>query len=222
MNLNSITAHINNNAAEIIDNLAYESIEVHKYIMQRFRTTNVVEDLPFQFLYRSFYRLDNAGLTAEFKAAYFKILEEERSGIAPDIKALLVKLRCFLNKRNQENVQFSFATKLANTINTSYPIYDSEVASVFGYSRPPEKVFHLKVAKYLIQFEHIREAYETILHEELLAPAIELFDAKFNDHKLSEMKRLDFIFWSTGKLMKKEKVTLKKLKKTEPLATAIA
>lgn len=214
MNLASITAHINNTAAEIIDNLAYESIEVHKYLMQRFSTTNVVEDLPFQFLYRSFYRLDNAGLTSDFKAAYFKILEEERSGITPDIKAILIKLKDFRNKKNQENVQFSFATKLANTINSSYPIYDSEVASVFGYSRPPEKKFNEKVDKYLIQFEQIREAYQAILMNELLKPAIRLFDAKFKDHSLSEMKRLDFIFWSAGKLLKKEKAKRKNMVET--------
>jgi hypothetical protein len=205
MNLTNITAHININSAAIIGNLEHESIEVHKYLIQKFSQTNVVADLPFQFLYRSFYRLDNAGLTSEFKTAYFKILEEERSGITPDIKAILVKLKDFRNKKNQENVQFSFATKLANTINNSYPIYDSEVARVFGYYRPLEKDFNKKVDKYLLQFEQIREAYQEILNENLLEPAVKLFDAKFENHGLSEMKRLDFIFWSAGKLLKKEK-----------------
>jgi hypothetical protein len=32
----------------------------------------------FQFTFRSFYRLDNAGLTPEFKSKYFALLEESR------------------------------------------------------------------------------------------------------------------------------------------------
>jgi hypothetical protein len=213
MKLENITDHINRNAAAIIDNLEHESVEVHKYLMQRFISTNAVEDLPFQFLYRSFYRLDNAGLTSEYKTAYFKILEEERRNKAPDIKAILHKFKGFKNKKGQENVQFSFATKLLNTINSAYPIYDSEVASVFGYRRPVEQEFNKKVDLYLLQFQHIRETYEKILSESLLTPAIQLFDIKFKDHNLSEMKRLDFIFWSAGKLLKKEKTAEQKKKK---------
>lgn len=219
MNLTNIAAHINRNATAIVGNLEQESIEVHKYLIQKFRQTNVVHDLPFQFLYRSFYRLDNAGLTSEFKTAYFKVLEKERSGIAPDIKGILVQLKGFKNKKNQENVQFSFATKLANTINNNYPIYDSEVARVFGYSRPLEKDFNKKVDKYLLQFEQIREAYQMIFSENLLEPAVKFFDTKFENHGLSEMKRLDFIFWSAGKLLKKEKAGTKK-KTSEKLEVA--
>ncbi|SFG29716.1 hypothetical protein [Pontibacter chinhatensis] len=209
MTLENITNHINANAAAITENLAHESIEVHKYLMQKFSRTNAAEDLLFQFLYRSFYRLDNAGLTAEFKTAYFNIFEEERANQHPNIKAILQKLRNFKNKKGQENVQFSFATKLANTINNSYPIYDSEVARVFGYSRPLDKDFDKKVDKYLLQFQHIREAYDKILAENLLKPTIELFNNRFQGHSLPEMKRLDFIFWSAGKLLKKEVATRK-------------
>lgn len=208
MTLENITDHINANAAAITENLAHESVEVHKYLMQKFSRTNAVEDLPFQFLYRSFYRLDNAGLTAEFKTAYFNILEEERAKQQLDIKTILQKLRGFKNRKGQENVQFSFATKLANTINNRYPIYDSEVARVFGYSRPLDKDFNKKIDKYLLQFHHIRETYEKMLAENLLKPTIELFDARFQGHSLPEMKRLDFIFWSAGKLLKKEKQEL--------------
>lgn len=215
MNLTNITDHINGNAAAIIDNLEHESVAVHKYLIQKFSQTNAAEDLPFQFLYRSFYRLDNAGLTSEFKSAYFQILEEQRINQAPDLETILDKLKGFKNKKDQYNVQFSFATKLANTINYQYPIYDSEVARVFGYSRPLEKEHKKKVDKYLQQFTQIKQAYEQILAENLLEPAIELFDAKFQDHNLADTKRLDFIFWSAGKLLKKEKAANKK-KTVEP------
>lgn len=214
MSIIDITTYINSNAATIIDNLEHESVAVHQYLMQKFRSTDASQDLPFQFLYRSFYRLDNAGLTSDFKTAYFKVLEEERSNQELDLKAILERLKGFPNKKGQENMQFSFATKLANTINNRSPIYDSEVACVFGYNRPTEKEFKKKADKYLVQFEHIRQAYEHIMADSLLAPAIQHFDAKFRDYELHEMKRLDFIFWSTGKLLKKEKVAAKNKNKT--------
>ena len=41
-----------------------------------------------------------------------------------------------------------------------------------------------------------------IIDRNLLPETIRLFDQAFKDNKLSEMKKLDFIFWSAGKLKK--------------------
>lgn len=224
MALNTITDYINGNAAAIIDNLEHESIKVYSYLTEKFNNTDATKDLPFQFMYRSFYRLDNAGLTPAFKTAYFEILQTERATSQPDLKAILERLRHYHNRKGQENVQFSFLTKLANTINNNYPIYDSEVARVFGYSRPTDRDFNIKVGKYLKQFDHIKHSYEQIVSAGLLSQTIVLFDIKFNDHDLSPMKRLDFIFWSAGKLQKKADLAAKKASKakvTAPLPTRI-
>ena len=64
----------------IFNSLHIESIEVYRFLIKRFRETDdITKDEVYQFLYRSFYRIDNAGLTKEFKNEYFKILQEYRT-----------------------------------------------------------------------------------------------------------------------------------------------
>jgi len=80
------------------------------------------------------------------------------------------------------------------------PIYDSEVAKIFSLSRPYQSEFEIKLKKYLDQHETIQKGYEQIIEQNLLPKTIGLFDQVFKDNKLSEIKKLDFIFWSAGKI----------------------
>ena len=66
---------INNHTQAIIDNISYESIEVYNFLRKEYEKKNITDNYLFQFVYRSFYRLDNAGLPAEFKTEYFNLLE---------------------------------------------------------------------------------------------------------------------------------------------------
>jgi hypothetical protein len=206
MSFHTIANYTNNYSEAIVNNLEPESIAVYKYLKSEFHRTKVAENLIFQFLYRSFYRLNNAGLSPHFKTEYFKILEEENGRDAHDIATILRKLYGFKNRKDQSSLQFSFATKLLNTVDNDLPIYDSEVARVFGYVRPYQTNIEAKLAAYLNQLQHITGAYKTILKEGLIEPALACFDLKFKEHGLPDMKRMDFLFWSAGKLMKRSPV----------------
>ena len=88
-------------------------------------------------------------------------------------------------------------------INNGMPIYDSEVAKMFGFSRPYNKQFEKKLDKYLDQFETISNGYNEIQEKGLLSETLELFNKKFKNNNLFELKKIDFIFWSAGKIKKK-------------------
>jgi hypothetical protein len=203
-----ITEWIENNSTEIIENIEQESVDVYNFLKTEFKKSNVNENYLFQFVFRSFYRIDNAGLTPEFKKEYFKILEENRNEKQFDFEKVLRRLYSFPNRKGQNTLQFSFATKMFNTIDDIMPIYDSEVAKMFSMSRPYQSKFEIKLDKYLDQLDKIQFGYEQIIEQNLLPKTIGLFDQVFKDNKLSEMKKLDFIFWSAGKiksLMAKER-----------------
>ena len=68
-----ITNWIEENSTDIIDNIDIESIEVYQFLQEQYNTTNVEENHLFQFVFRSYYRLDGAGLSAEFKHAFFEL-----------------------------------------------------------------------------------------------------------------------------------------------------
>lgn len=198
--IREITDWIEKNSTEIIENIDQESVDVYNFLRTEFEKSNVNENYLFQFVFRSFYRIDNAGLTLEFKKEYFKILEQNRSEKQFDFEKVLRRLFSFPNRKGQNTLQFSFATKLFNTIDDKMPIYDSEVAKMFSLSRPYRTEFEIKLDKYLDQLNIIQKGYEQITDQDLLPKTIDLFDRKFEKNKLSEIKKLDFIFWSAGKI----------------------
>lgn len=206
MTTTEIAQKIEDNAKNIIDNLSNESVEVYKFLKDEFQKENVKENYLFQFVFRSFYRLDNAGLTDEFKTTYFELLEYYRNQSIIDIKEVLEKFYVKKNHKGQSTLQFSFVTKLLNTINDSIPIYDSQVSKLFSMSRPTCKDFAKSIDTYLDYLETIQVAYNKIINDNLLPESISLFNTKFKDNNLSDIKKIDFIFWSAGKLeIKKEK-----------------
>ncbi len=198
--IQEITNWIEDNSTEIIENIDQESVDVYNFLKSEFKKSNVTENYLFQFVFRNFYRIDNAGLTPEFKKEYFKILEQNRNEKQFDFKKVLRRLYSFPNRKGQNTLQFSFATKMFHTINDMMPIYDNEVAKMFSMSRPYQSEFEIKLDKYLDQLDKIQNAYEQIIDQALLPKTIGLFDQVFKDNKLSEMKKLDFIFWSAGKI----------------------
>lgn len=195
-----ISNWIENYSTEIIGNIEQESIDTYRFLKKEFENTNIKENYLFQFVFRSFYRLDNAGLTTNFKKEYFIILEEYRNEEIFDFRKILKRLSLLPNRKGQSTFQFSFTTKMANTIDNSTPIYDSEVAKMFSLTKPYQADFEVKLGKYLKQLDEITNGYERILEQNLLPKTIKLFDLQFKNNQLPEIKKLDFIFWSAGKI----------------------
>ena len=69
------------------------------------------------------------------------------------------------------------------------------------YSKP---TFDKKMELSTSNLDIIQKHYELILENNLLPLAQAKFDKKFQNYSLSEIKKLDFIFWSSGKIKKKE------------------
>jgi hypothetical protein len=194
---------INSNAQAIVDNISNESIVVYNFLMAQFAKTDVSTNILFQFVYRSFYRLDNAGLTTQFKAEYFNILQEYRQIDNLDISSILRRLYDIENYQKKSTFQFSFVTKMQNTICNDRPIYDSEVARVFSFGQPKQGIsFDDKLTFFLNQLQVIQQTYTTLIDNNSIQKVITSFDTKFQGNNLGQIKKLDFIFWSAGKIMR--------------------
>ena len=202
----------------ILDNLSPESITVYQFIQHRAQDKNndLTEDLLFQFVYRNYYRLDNAGLTDDFKVRYFKLMQDRREDFKLDFEEILLDLQKIKTRKGNESIQFSFTTKMFSTLNPVYPVYDREVAKMFDYHSTPQGDATAKIKAYLLRYEVILKGYEQIVRENLLKDLLSAFDKKYPGHQLSDTKRLDFIFWSAGKI----KTQL--LKKAENQQTSMA
>jgi hypothetical protein len=99
------------------------------------------------------------------------------------------------------------------------PIWDSEVRTVFGFPNLPymnkksKATLDEKLKVAIDQLSHLKSIFKEIEESNELNQIIKEFDMKFNTQKMSFNKKLDFILWSTGKIIKPKKI--KKIKINE-------
>jgi hypothetical protein len=192
------------NAEAIIDGVGSEAIDVYLFLFDEFARGSIGEHRLFQFVFRSYYQLDSAGLTDDFKATYFECMEEARGSAEVDLAGIVGKLRAIPNRKGQESLQFSFVTKLANTVNPSYPIYDYKVAQCFGFTAPYNyKTWEVRLEEYLDFYGRLRAFYETALATGSMKCFIDRFMSVYAPKacRIPPVKILDFIFWAAGKGM---------------------
>jgi hypothetical protein len=189
----------------IYDRISEEDIDVYVFLMERFQSSkrHISNDHLFQFIYRSYYRLDNAGLTNEFKTEYFKIMEGLSDCIEIDLRAICNRLKQFKNIRKQVSLQFSFCTKLIATINPEYPIYDSFVAEVFNFSLPSKtRLYEEKLDEYMKFYIYLSEVTRFLLRNESIIELCKLLTKKLSKwEEISDNKKIDFIIWTVGKII---------------------
>jgi hypothetical protein len=191
---NKINYYKNN----VIDKLTERDIQFYQFIKDEFAATNVSTNEVFQFIYSSFYTLDNIKLTAEFKKEYFNIMESVRFSNNLDLEYILLKLH-EIPIRGVCKYHFSFTSKLIHTIDSSFPIWDSEILRMFQMKRPSGKSSNQILSEFKKQIDLIKSVYIDILKNNLLSETIELFDFKFKNNNIPMLKKIDFIFWAAGK-----------------------
>jgi hypothetical protein len=192
---------------EAVVTLGPEPVPVYLFLAKRFKATaDITTDYLFQFLFRSYYRLDNAGLGEDFKVGYFQLLQRHRAGPPADVRQLCNELAAYETKKGGRSLQFSFATKLVATLDARQPLYDSFVAALFGFRRPD----HLKdptrrLDKLLAFYDVLADACRWLIQQPQFTGVQAVF-AKANPRwaEVPLMKQADLILWATGKAAKKQ------------------
>ena len=200
MKTTEITKIIEQNATELINNIDVESIELYTTIKNEFENSDVSVNTKFQHAYRIFHGMDHVGFNEDFTSKYFKLLEKYRNHIVLDSEKVFIDLDRIKNFEDNDALLFSFATKLMCTIDDSIPIYDKEVCDAFSFTEPIDVDFAMVIDILMDQFEILQAHFNEIIESNLLPVSIRLFDEKFKGNKLSLIKKLDFIFWSFGRL----------------------
>jgi hypothetical protein len=191
------------NYKESFNKLNIESFDVYSFLNNEFKNTkDITRNYLFQFIFRSFYRLDNAGLTPEFKTRYFELLQEYRDKPI-DLNAICIDLSDYKTRKGLNSIQFSFATKLANTIDDSYPIYDSEVIRLFNFKQPYRFEKDEKIKIYLEQYDYILSTSKKLITNAQVQLIFKEMNINFGESciKMSETKKLDTLMWGIGKVL---------------------
>jgi len=202
MKISEVIKNIVDNRDKILLNLDKESIDVYIFLKKEYEKGNINNNKVFQFVFRSFYRLDNAGLSDEQKIHFFELMSNKDISL----NKILLDLYNFPTKRNKNSLQLSFATKLLHTIDNQRPIFDAEVTAVMGYKLPQGSEIDIRIVKSEKLYMDLFQLYNELLSQKEIENVVRLFREKFNvqENDVSNEKALDFIIWSLGKIMKKK------------------
>lgn len=166
-----------------------QGLNKYKYIMSKVNTVDVSKDMEFQRMYRDFYAMSKRYYSDEFATDYFEIMEKFKEESEVSFSKAFEKVRAI-----QDTFEVSFATKIVHTFNDSMPIWDRVVAvEHFGFRVPSYKV--KRVEKMEAKYEEYIKTFYEYLESEEGQMLIGMFDEKFPNSGISDVKKLDFIFW---------------------------
>lgn len=195
-----IIKNITHNQDKILSRIDQESISVYLYLKKEYEKGDIQENKVFHFVFRSFYRLDNAGLGDDLKNHYFKLLSNKNTNLGK----ILLELYNFKTLKGSNTIQFSFATKLLHTIDNHLPIFDAEASRVLKI-RVSGNSKEEKIKSCFITYEKMKDIYSKLLNDKEILKLIYKFKNKFKlkDKEMTDEKVLDFIIWTFGKILVK-------------------
>jgi len=196
---------INNNIHLLLDGINRED-HVDPYISIREKFDNQESNTPeFKSTYRKFYQLNAARLSEGFCESYFGLLEENRNNEEIQVESIVNQLyQLESNSKGTHAVHFSFASKLAHTVNNTLPVYDSMVAAFYFF--PDIKTNwnkDRKVQEYIASYQFLMSEYDRVIESNLLGHAIVQFRARFEvGVEYSDVKLIDTLIWRFTSLLK--------------------
>jgi hypothetical protein len=198
---------INNNVDQILDSVD-EDLDIHTYLtlLGIFRNVNVALDTEFQSKYCRYWRLFGAGLSQNFRSAYFGLLESLRGRPIPSIgEVTRILYEVPSNRKGRKTLQFSFASKLIHTLDPHRPIYDSMVASFYRFTIPVStKSFELRLQSFLDFYNFLITEYKRVLSDGSIQHPVTYFRRRFSlPGEYTEEKIIDTLSWRAIDLRKK-------------------
>lgn len=205
--IRNIIDFIDTNLNSIIEQISQEEIDIYNSIQEQFllKDGNIENDSIFRYLFKKFYLSSSARFfTEKSYNLYFSILSglkiTKLDNINDIIKYLLEKLKPMRNK-----LEYSYTSKILHTINPKFPIYDSYIRKVLNLKEIEGGSNDQRINNFLNQYNKIIQIYREIIKNNLLETAIKKLGKKRDISRLSPVKAIDFLLWSAGKLINKQK-----------------
>ncbi|HRY62193.1 MAG TPA: hypothetical protein P5056_00210 [Candidatus Paceibacterota bacterium] len=197
----TIIEKIYNNQEKIFSNIDKESVDTYQWLNTAYNSGGIDHNRVFQFVFRSYYRLDGAGLSQNQKRTFFDLMTNK----IRDLEKILDALYQLPTLRGNNTIQFSFATKLIHTIDNNEPIFDAEVSNVIQ-RRVAGNNKEQKIQSCVELYNFLKSLYLKLLSDDKIKELISIFRKEFgvNKYQVSDIKILDFIVWTLGKLEKME------------------
>lgn len=182
---------------QILAKLDKETLLKYCWIQTHVQKCNVAMNEEFQKKFSGYYRM--RFVTKEYRKRFFEYFEQIKSVGTSFEEASRVLYK--VSNRHE----FSFITKMLHTINPTLPIYDSQVHASLELRRDR---FLPDLGKQIAQDEkvlrtislHYKRLMEMLAVQELGSK----IDKRVFPYVISEEKKVDFILWALGSVLKND------------------
>ena len=197
---------MNDHRDEVIAELNRIS-DVPRYLelRRKMREVNVAIDTDFQQLYRDYWRMSLSRLGTPFYTRYFAHMEELKTRDTSPDEAAIRDIAMLSDTPERSSLQFSFATKLLNTLDSREPVYDTHVTAFYFFVPPAsDRHFETRLDALLEFYAFLRGEYARVIEEDLLGPAIRRFREQLGiDAALRDERIVDLLIWGFVSLMRR-------------------
>ncbi|MFX0189082.1 MAG: hypothetical protein ACFE8A_15260 [Candidatus Hodarchaeota archaeon] len=212
MPIERIILFINNNFDMILEEFSQKEIEEYRTLRQQFERLNgaVVNNRDFQKEYTRFYGIkfyQEEDLEENCLDIYFNIISNEKLQVCVSqfrnlhgFKKIFLYIYSQIEKIVNKN-EFSYTTKLINTINPIFPIYDEYIKIALGLDEISSQRNKKEIS--WRQFNQIMEIYNQLLVNKDFINLLNLFESNRDFSGFSDFKKADFIIRCMGKVIQK-------------------
>jgi hypothetical protein len=187
---------INENIGQILVSIDPIHVTEYDWLVQNIHN---VAEAGYQRRYKSYWRLNGAGLSQDYCQAYFQHLQAGLNNNAPQLNILVNQLYQIPVRPNRHALQFSFCTKLCHMINRHSPIYDSKIRDFYNFETPSYSLSVQHRIALLIEFhQYLVHEYNRVLQNGLLTESIQAFRQRFNPQYFTDIKVIDSLIWASS------------------------
>ena len=186
---------IHKNRDAILSQLDMNTLSVYHWLQDNLHTRNVAIDQEYRKRYGHYYGM--RFVSNEYREKYFQMMEGLKN--IPGVSFREISQQLYLVDQKHE---FSFISKLLHTIDPSCPIYDSRVARVLGITRYPKNDFQKVLKRDEGILDKLRNVYHQLETDSRLTELLIQIDQRTPDKPISIEKKLDFILWALGGIIK--------------------
>lgn len=171
------------------DKLLY-GMNKYKQIMEALHQTNVSTDADFRRTFNRFFVMRSR--TSLYYDKFYSFLQE-RKDVGASFEEALEEL-----KNSNGKLEISFASKLVHVIDPTQPIWDRNVSVLhFGMKAPGYgKPIGVRQAEAIKVYHDYSDMFYEYLKSNDGQELIRLFDDKYPNSGLTDVKKLDFILWA--------------------------
>jgi len=166
-------------------------VEKYQSLIERIQKTDVTENTTFQINYNDFFKMRQR--PQEYYREYYRYMQQQKDNGNLTFEAVLNHFYAKFGR-----VEASFSSKLLSMINPNMPVWDKFVISNLGltppsYAKPPEE----RIRQTIKIYAAICKWYDDFMKTDEVRAWIELFDQKYPNSRITDVKKIDLILWQT-------------------------